>query len=462
MSFRDTIAAISTPPGVGGIGLIRISGPEAEGIARRIFRPFRPLPPLLSHHLYHGQIISPGTGDILDEVLFAFMKAPRSYTGEDTIEISCHGGPLILRTVLDEAIRSGARPAERGEFTQRAFLNGRIDLSQAEAVLDVITARTREGLSSAAARLQGKLSGRIEVIRGGIIDLLAAVEAAIDFSEEDGMAKTSSAGDLPKFQTVIEEIQALAATYRRGRIYREGANAVIAGRPNVGKSSLLNRLLGEKRAIVTSIPGTTRDFIEEAVDIRGIPIRLTDTAGIRPPEDAIEREGIDLVWDRLAEADAVLLLLDGSADLTADDRELLGKMEAKPLIPVINKSDLPHILDEKALQALLPETAPPPFWISAKFGDGIDRLQQALHDLVLQTPAEEAQEAMIAHLRHKVALEKAAERLLRAREGLCDGLPHELAALEIREALDALGEITGHTTTEDVLERIFSRFCIGK
>ncbi|MBU3932696.1 MAG: tRNA uridine-5-carboxymethylaminomethyl(34) synthesis GTPase MnmE [Proteobacteria bacterium] len=461
MTFRDTIAAIATPPGVGGIGLIRITGPEAEGIARRLFRSSRPLSVFLSHHLYHGQIVAPETGDVLDEVLIAFLKAPGSYTGEDTIEISCHGGPLILRTVLDEVLRAGARPAERGEFTKRAFLNNRLDLSQAEAVLDVITAQTREGLSAAVARLQGKLSIRIEAIRSAIIDLLAGIEASIDFAEDDSVVEAPGR-DLSGFQTVIDGIAALAATYRRGRIYREGSGVVIAGRPNVGKSSLLNRLLGEKRAIVTPIPGTTRDFIEEAIDIGGIPVRLTDTAGIHPPENAIEMEGIGIVWDRLATTDAILILLDGSVALTADDRELLGKMNAKPLIPVINKSDLPHILDEESLQELLPETAPPPIRISAKYGDGIDRLKEVIHNLVLQTPREERPDAMIAHLRHKVALEKAAESLIGARDGLSKGLPPELAALEIREALNALGEITGRTTTEDVLERIFANFCIGK
>ena len=461
MIFRDTIAAIATPPGVGGIGLIRASGPEAEGIARRLFRPLRPLSSFLSHHLYHGHIVAPETGDVLDEVLVSFLKAPGSFTGEDTLEISCHGGPLILRTVLDEVLRAGARPAERGEFTKRAFLNDRLDLAQAEAVLDVITAQTHAGLSAAVARLRGKLSGRIEAIRSEIIDLLAGIEAAIDFSEDDGVTETPGS-DLPRIQAVIDSLQTLAATYRRGRIYREGIGVVIAGRPNVGKSSLLNRLLGEKRAIVTSIPGTTRDFIEEALDIGGIPVRLTDTAGIRPPEDAIEREGIDLVWERLAAADTVLVLLDGSAELTTDDRELLVKLREKPLLPAVNKSDLPQRLDEGSLREILPETAPRPLRISAKYGDGIEALKQAICDTALVTPLQEMPEALIAHLRHKVALEKAAEGLIRARDGLRGGLPPELAALEIREALDALGEITGRTTTEDVLERIFMNFCIGK
>jgi tRNA modification GTPase len=294
-----------------------------------------------------------------------------------------------------------------------------------------------------------------------MIDLLAGVEAAIDFSEDDGVEDTPDEA-FPRIRILIDKIAALAATHRQGRIYREGIGVVIAGRPNVGKSSLLNRILGEKRAIVTPIPGTTRDFIEETVDIGGIPVRLTDTAGLRLPENAIEKEGVDLVWERLKTADAVLVLLDGSADLTADDRELLVKMISKPMLPVLNKSDLPQRLDEKSLRRLLPEGTPPAIRISAKYGDGLDRLTAALRDLVLATPAGESPEAMIAHLHQKTALEMAAAGLAQAREGLLAALPPELVALELREALHALGEITGKTTPEEVLDRIFANFCVGK
>ncbi len=461
MTGGDTIAAIATPPGIGGIGLIRVSGPASEEIARRLFKPPHPLASLLSHHLYHGEIVAPETGAVLDDVLAAFMRGPRTYTGEDTFEINCHGGPLILRTVLGAVFRAGARPAEPGEFTKRAFLNGRLDLSQAEAVLEMITAKTPEGLSAAVGRLKGGLSGRIEMIRDGIIDLLAGIETAIDFTEDDGVVGMPEA-DLSKIQTLIDDLRSLAATYLRGRITRDGIGVVIAGRPNVGKSSLLNRLLGEKRAIVTPVPGTTRDFIEEVVNIGGIPVRLTDTAGIRLPENAIEKEGIDLVWERIAAADAVLVLLDGSTELTAEDRAFFAEMHAKPMLPVINKSDLPPRLDEESLQSLLPKTGPQAVRISAKYGDGIDRLKAAIRDMVLATPAEETMGIMIADHRQKVALERAAECLVRARESLREGLSPELTSLEVREALDSIGEITGRTTSEDVLDRIFANFCIGK
>ena len=460
MTFRDTIAAIATPPGIGGIGLLRISGPDAEGIARRIFRTLPPLATLLSHHLYHGQIVAQ-TGDVLDDVLLAFMRAPHSFTGEDTVEINCHGGPLILRSVLAETLRAGARPAEPGEFTKRAFLNNRIDLAQAEAVLDLITAKTQEGLSAAVGGLKGELSERIAALREGTLNALAGIEAAIDFTAEDGLTETSGSGSA-EIMSLLDEVRALAAGYRRGRIYREGIGVVIAGRPNVGKSSLLNRLLGQRRAIVTPDPGTTRDFIEELLDIGGIPVRLTDTAGLRIPESAAEKEGIDLVWERLADADIVLMLLDGSAELADEDRRIIAQVRGKTLLPVINKRDLPQRLDAGDLEGLLPEAAPRAVRISAKYGEGLDDLKEAIRGLALGSPQEAAAGPLVSHLRHKAALDRAAEHLSLACDGLQDGLTPELVALDLRGALDALGEITGQTTPDEVLARIFANFCVGK
>jgi len=460
MIFNDSIAAIATPPGIGGIGVIRISGPDAENIARKIFSPL-PLHNFLSHHLYHGEIVSPETNEILDEVLITILRGPHSFTGEDTLEISCHGGALILRTLFEAVLRAGARPAERGEFTRRAFLNNRLDLAQAEAVNDLITAQTREGLIAAFNRLQGGLSSQIDEIREEMLEMVAAIEASIDFTEEDGMAETTD--DLVIIiNRIIDKIETLIATYKRGKIERLGFGVVIAGAPNVGKSSLLNRLLGGKRAIVSSIPGTTRDFIEETMDMGGIPVRLTDTAGLRVPQDDIEKEGIAFLREKVDGADAVVFLLDGSREITTDDRELFKKISGKRVLLVFNKSDLPPRADEKSLAGILPAGFPPVLRISAKYGEGIDTLTTAIRKLAVNTEAGEAPAATIAHSHQKTSLEKAQACLSRAAAGLVNSMPPEIIALEIREALDFIGEIVGKTSNEDILNRIFSKFCIGK
>jgi len=459
--LEDTIAAIATPPGVGGIGIIRVSGPKSRDLLRLLFKSAKGIGDLRSHHLYHGDIISPETGAVIDEVLVCLMKKPHSYTGEDVLEINCHGGPVILQTVLTEIVKAGARLAEPGEFTRRAFLNNRIDLSQAEAVLDIITARSDRGLELAVSHLKGTLAKKIETLRSTIIDVLALLEASIDFSDEDiEVCKPLEIADTLK--ATLDELQHLLSTYREGKILREGISAVITGKPNVGKSSLLNRLLGEKRAIVTPIPGTTRDFIEETVTIRGVPVKLTDTAGIREPENLIEREGIDFVREKLSGADIMLIVLDGSEKLSGEDHDILNRAGTKRCLIIINKTDLPHRLNETRLQTLLGKTAPQPLWISAKYGDGIDNLKDAIYSLAMDTPEHHHSEHIISNIRHKTALEKTSVLLSRARESILNGVSPEFASFDIREALDSLGEITGKTINEEVLDRIFSTFCIGK
>ena len=350
--MEDTIAAIATPPGVGGIGIIRVSGPKSRDLLRLLFKSAKGISDLRSHHLYHGDIISPETGAVIDEVLVCLMRKPHSYTGEDVLEINCHGGPVILQTVLTEIVKAGARLAEPGEFTRRAFLNNRIDLSQAEAVLDIITARSDRGLELAVSHLKGTLAKKIETLRSTIVDVLALLEASIDFSDEDiEVCKPLEIAETLK--ATLDELQHLLSTYREGKILREGISAVITGKPNVGKSSLLNRLLGERRAIVTPIPGTTRDFIEETIMIKGIPVKLTDTAGIREPENIIEREGIDFVREKLSGADIMLVVLDGSEKLSGEDHDILNSAGTKRYLIIINKTDLPHRLDEAQLQTLL-------------------------------------------------------------------------------------------------------------
>jgi tRNA modification GTPase len=459
--LEDTIAAIATPPGTGGIGIIRVSGKKSEGIARHLFRSSQHILTFQTHHLYHGDIVSPQTGLVIDEVLISIMKKPHSYTGEDSLEINCHGAPIILRKILAEVVRAGARIAEPGEFTRRAFLNNRIDLSQAEAIFDMVTAKTDAGLELAVSQLKGNLSKAVGNTHSAVVDILAILEASIDFSDED-MEAMEASRIAERLQSVIQDLHRLASTYQEGKVHREGVNAVIAGRPNVGKSSLLNSLLGEKRSIVTPIPGTTRDFIEEIVIIGGIAVRLTDTAGIREPENIIEKEGIHLVREKLASADIVIVLLDGSQPLTKEDIAIIEENKDKIIIAVINKIDLPAAMNEDDLMRILPDSADRPLRISAKYGDGIPELKDAIGSLVSSGCSLHTADHIITNIRHKAALEKTAFLLSQAKESSLTGLSPEFAAFDVREALDCLGEITGKTTNEEVLDRIFSRFCIGK
>ncbi|MDO9514583.1 MAG: tRNA uridine-5-carboxymethylaminomethyl(34) synthesis GTPase MnmE [Syntrophales bacterium] len=459
LAHDDTIAAIATPPGVGGIGIVRVSGPGAEEICRILFKSAASGESLTSHHLYHGDIISPETGGTIDEVLIALMKGPHSYTGEDVLEIHCHGGRLILQTVLNEVIKAGGRPAQPGEFTKRAYLNGRMDLSQAEAVMDMITARTDRGRALALAGLKGRLSEALRPIRSDLIDILSSLESTIDFNEED-------ISDLPapttpnNIENIITRITGILATYQEGKLFRDGLNVVITGRPNVGKSSLLNRLLGERRAIVTPIPGTTRDFIEETISIGGIPVTLTDTAGVRKSSEAIEQEGIAFVWEKALAADMVIILIDGSVPLTEEDAEVIDRNREKQVLLAVNKSDLPRKVTNVQLGELMPGVEP--LWISAKYGDGIAELKKQIAATAAVSSDDTGSDVILANLRHKTALEKTAASLAAAHAILSRGNFPELAAFDLKEALDHLGDIAGETTAEDVLDRIFSTFCVGK
>ncbi len=456
---EDSIAAIATPPGVGGIAVIRISGRLAEPIFHSLFRPGKPLPHPQNHHLYHGEILSSRTGPVLDEVMVCLMRKPHSYTGEDVLEIHCHGGSLVPQKILAAVIKAGARPAEAGEFTRRAFLNGRMDLSQAEAIADLIAARTDKGMEVALSHLKGDLGHIINDRVSDLTDILARLEADIDFTDDlDEMPPGDNISG--QLQSIAGELDRLALTYEEGRIARNGAGIVIAGRANVGKSSLLNRLLGEKRAIVTPTPGTTRDFIEESIELQGIVLRITDTAGIRATDNDIEQAGIDLVWERTAAADVVIVLLDGSEPLTHEDRDIIERCAGKPVIPVINKMDLPHTIREEEIMVV---TQRPPVWISAKYDRGMEALKETLYQhFTLSGNDEATPPTLITNLRHKQALEKAAARLSQAAQNAFGGASPELTAADIRDALDSLEAICGKTLNDDVLDRIFSKFCIGK
>jgi tRNA modification GTPase len=452
----DTIAAISTPLGEAGIGIVRLSGPEAEPIARRLFRPRRPRPRWQSHRLYLGHVLD-AQGRVLDEVLLTLMRAPQSYTREDVVEIHCHSGYAVLRAILGAALALGARPARPGEFTLRAFLAGRLDLSQAEAVLEVIQARTEASLRVAAAHLAGGLGRRLGGLRAVLVAILARLEAALDFPEEAAELSPEDIGE--ELDAPLRHLEELLGTYRQGRLLREGLDVVLAGRPNVGKSSLLNRLLDADRAIVTDIPGTTRDVIEESITLEGVALRLSDTAGLREARDKVEELGVARSQERLARADLVLYLVDRSDPLAPEDVRVLEELAGRPALVVVNKSDLPQRLDMEELRRASPHAL---VEISALTGEGIDELKQALVDSALGGGLKTAGD-LVTQARHYELLVRAREALDRARELLAQASPPwELVALEVKEALTALGEITGEEVGDAVLDHIFSRFCIGK
>ncbi|OGP90185.1 MAG: tRNA uridine-5-carboxymethylaminomethyl(34) synthesis GTPase MnmE [Deltaproteobacteria bacterium RBG_19FT_COMBO_43_11] len=459
MLRQDTIAAIATPFGTAGIGIIRLSGPQAYEIAQRIFKPAKKKCSWKSHVLYHGDIVSADGKTILDEVLISCMRNPHSFTGEDIIEINCHGSPLIMQTILEQLVNLGCRLADAGEFTQRAFYNNRLDLSQAEALAAMVVAKSSQAYAIGLAQLKGELSQEIENLRLLLIDALALLEANIDFTEDISAEESSKYP--PQIDIAAERVQLLLSSYSVAKSYTEGVNVVITGRPNVGKSSLLNKLAGRKKAIVTDIPGTTRDLITDTINIHGIPFNLVDTAGIRKPRNAIEKEGINLVWERLANADLVIIMLDGSKPLTDEDRNIINKNINANIIVTVNKIDLPVLWKMKKIECLVkPETRI--IKISAKFGTGLEELKDAVVHLSGCNLDKDTSVVMITNLRHKQALEKTKKNIQAANDGIAEGMSPEFVAFELREALDNLDEITGKKINDDILNKIFSSFCIGK
>ena len=457
----DTIAAISTPPGEGGISIVRLSGPEAIRIAHSVFRPARPDKSptrVRSHTIIYGHIVDPQSNRIIDEVLLSVMRAPYTYTREDIVEINCHGGAVVTAKVLDLLLRQGARLAEPGEFTKRAFLNGRIDLSQAEAVIDLIRAKTDLSLKAAANMLLGGLSEKIRKLRNSIAQILAEIEASIDFPDED-LDFMPPDEIMERLNAAAEEMKRLLETAKEGRILREGVRAVIAGKPNVGKSSLLNRLLSEERAIVTDIPGTTRDSIEEYINIGGIPVRIIDTAGIRLTTDPVELEGVKRSKRMIEMADLVLAMFDSSQELTEEDFELLKLISDKPALIVMNKIDLPSRISSEDLAKHSNRRI---VRISALKEIGMDELKAEIVKLITGGRVIPSDPSVAINLRHRDALRRALESLSYAMDSIGRGEPPELIAVDLRGALNCLGEIVGAVTSEEILDRIFSQFCIGK
>ncbi len=458
MYKEDTIAAVATPVGEGGIAIVRVSGPKAERIGQDIFqRGASGNGRLQSHKLHHGTICDPKNGKVLDDVLTTLMRRPRSYTGEDVLEVHCHGGSFVARQILETVLNCGARYAEPGEFTKRAFLNGRLDLAQAEGVLDLIHAHTEKGMRLAVGQVRGELSKWVEELREELIGIMVQVEAAIDFPDEELelLRREELTG---RIDSLKSKISVIIGTYEWGRLYREGVSVCIAGRPNVGKSSLLNALLGEERVIVAPAPGTTRDFIEESLNLDGLRTVLWDTAGIREGKDEVERVGVGFSLKKLAEAQGFILVLDGSSPLTQEDRSIMAEVRGKKGIVVVNKSDLPNKLSIKELICLAPSHEV--VSISAKKCEGINELKKRLRGCFLGDQPEP--EIVVTNLRHKTALEKSATSLLEASKSLRGEMPPEMVAVDLQEANQNIGEVIGIVTNDDILERIFSQFCIGK
>ena len=455
----DTIAAIATPPGTGGIGIIRISGATAASILEQLFTPKYPTSQFESHKLYYGTIAD-SAGKVLDEVLAVFMQGPATYTVEDVVELHCHGSYVLLQKVLATVFALGARPAEPGEFTKRAFLGGRIDLTQAEAVIDLLQAQTDKGIDLAVNQLQGRLTDELEAVRKELVAILALLEVAIDFPDDDVELLDKKAIKSQLQNKILKPIEALVRSVSSGKIIREGISVVIAGRPNVGKSSLLNTLLREERALVTPLPGTTRDTIEESIVIDGIPVHLVDTAGIRAHNDVVEELGMERARRKMDAADLVLFLIDASQPLTARDLEIYTTIEGKQHIVVFNKTDRSTEQELLGLHGKFEQETR--VEISAKENVGIDILREVIFKAVLSD--EKAAEVGLCapNVRHLAALQKTAEACQRLLVAISDGAPCDLLAVDAQDGLDYLGDIVGLTTPEDVLDAIFNEFCIGK
>jgi tRNA modification GTPase len=448
MYVADTIAAIATPAGIGGIGIIRVSGPLAPRIADAIFQRRRPTE-WESHRLYHGRLVT-AEGVPIDDGLAVLMRAPRSYTGEDVLELHCHGSAAVLRVALETVLRQGARAAEKGEFTKRAFLNGKLELTQVEAVADVVHARTAEGAAQATEQLCGHLAHLLEKLRQDLIRVKAHLEVGIDFSEEEVRLDVQAIDQ--GLRSVLQAVTSLLDTYARGRIMREGMRVAIAGRPNAGKSSLLNALLGEDRAIVTDIPGTTRDVIEERADFHGVSVVLSDTAGIRAAPNEVERIGIERARDLAASADVTVLVIDQAA---------IPEPPIVPLganvLPVLNKSDLPSGWSAGAVTDLLGASV---LRVSATTMIGLDALRQAVVERVAAAPRDGL--PVLTRSRQRDALLKARDALMLALQGVADDAAPELVAVDVQAALDHIGSVTGVVTSEEVLDAVFAEFCLGK
>ena len=455
----DTIAAISTPPGEGAISIVRLSGDDALVIAQKVFKTSKDLMTVPTHTIHYGHIKDPKNEKVIDEVMVSVMREPRTFTRENVVEINCHGGIVVTNQVLQLLLRQGARLAEPGEFTKRAFLNGRVDLSQAEAVMDIIRAKTDKAMHVALTQLDGNLSTLIQSLRQEILETLAQVEVNIDYPEYDDVEEMTAKLLLEKSEMVKQQIHHLLKTAKQGKILREGLSTAIIGRPNVGKSSLLNYLLKEDKAIVTDIAGTTRDVIEEYVNVRGVPLKLVDTAGIRETEDIVEKIGVERSRKALAEADLILLVLNQSEALTEADKDLLKITEGMKRIILLNKTDLVSQLDLSELEALVTEEV---FAISVHKSQGMEQLEQKIADLFFDGGTVEKDATYVSNNRHIALLEQAELALEEVVMGIESGMPVDLVQIDMTRCWDLLGEVIGDSVQDELITQLFSQFCLGK
>ena len=453
----DTIAAISTPPGEGAISIVRLSGEQAISIADAVFQSGKKkLIDVSSHTIHYGHIFDPEKY----QMMVSIMRKPKTFTREDIVEINCHGGIVVVNQILQLVLRQGARLAEPGEFTKRAFLNGRVDLSQAEAVMDLIRAKTDKAMNLAINQLDGNLSRLIRQLRQEILETLAQVEVNIDYPEYDDVEELTTRLLLEKANQVQKQIQALLQTAQQGKILREGLSTAIIGRPNVGKSSLLNHLLREEKAIVTDIAGTTRDVIEEYVNVRGVPLKLVDTAGIRETEDIVEKIGVERSRKALSEADLILLVLNQSESLTTEDKQLLDITSGNKRIILLNKTDLPSRINQEDLVPYLENE--PALPISVLTSEGLDQLEQAIADLFFGGNTGDKDASYLSNTRHIALLEKAEQSLAEVIQGIESGMPVDLVQIDMTRCWDYLGEIVGDSVQDELITQLFSQFCLGK
>ena len=459
--MEDTIAAIATAYGEGGIGIIRLSGEEAKVILDKIFAPksSQYKESIVNRQLYYGHIVDPLSSQVIDEVMAVYMKAPATYTTEDVVEIYCHGSIVALRKTLSLALKNGARLAEKGEFTKRAFLNGRLDLTQAEAVIDIVKAKTDKSFDVALSQMEGVLSERVSAIRQLLMDLLVDITVNIDYPDEDIEILTYQRlkGSISEINDMIKKLLSTTGT---GRIIRDGLNVTIIGKPNVGKSSLMNALLKEARAIVTEIPGTTRDTIEEVISIKDIPVKLTDTAGIRETEDKIERIGIEKSKESFNRADLIILIVDGSSSLTEEDKEIMSKIGKRKVIVLVNKIDLEQKIEEEEIRISLPEANV--IRASIKNSLGIQELEQEIEGLVYGGHVKQEESLLVTNVRHMDLLENAKAALEDAYQMADRTEALDFIEVDVRRSWELLGEMIGEAVTEDIIDQVFARFCLGK